>query len=126
MGGRLRRQNGAGTLELIGLLPLLLVAVLVMWQFTLGAYTLVVAEAAVRDGARAAADGSDARAAAQTSAGDLAVVVEDPAYQRRGELCQVTLRLSARVPLAPASLIRGAGLTIARQAIMPADARLCP
>ena len=57
--GWVRRQEGSQALELVALLPLLLTTALLLWQFALTGHTLIVAESAVRDAARAAAEGSD-------------------------------------------------------------------
>jgi len=125
-GWRLRRQEGSQALELVALLPLLVTTALVLWQFALTGYTLIVAETAVRDAGRAAAAGQDPVAAARLVAGDLPVTVDPPSYAGDAAGCQVSLRLQVEVPLVALPFLRGRSLSIARQAIMPAAAGLCP
>ncbi|MDQ0337874.1 hypothetical protein J2S00_000657 [Caldalkalibacillus uzonensis] len=50
----LYNERGSQTLEFVALFPLIIFACLFIWQMALAAYTVVVAEAAARDGARVA------------------------------------------------------------------------
>lgn len=61
------RDRGAAALEFVGVLPLLLLAALVALQFGIVGWTVVSANQAARDAARAATLGRDPRAAAQAA-----------------------------------------------------------
>jgi pilus assembly protein CpaE len=60
-----RRSAGQASIELIGMLPLLLLAALAGWQLLLGAFTATSAQDAARTASRAASLGQDPAAAAQ-------------------------------------------------------------
>lgn len=50
-----KNERGSQTLEFIAIFPLIIFSFLLIWQMALVAYSVVVAEAAARDGARVAA-----------------------------------------------------------------------
>lgn len=52
-------EKGLETLEFVGLFPLVILAILLVWQFTLVGYAGIIAAGAAREGARAAAVGAD-------------------------------------------------------------------
>ncbi|GAA0376131.1 TadE/TadG family type IV pilus assembly protein [Bacillus horti] len=56
----IKNERGSQLLEFVAMFPLIIFAFLFIWQMALAAYTVVVAEAAARDGARVAAVGADA------------------------------------------------------------------
>jgi hypothetical protein len=60
-------EEGQASVELVALLPLLLAAVLVLFQLLLAGTTAWLAATAARDAARASALGADPRAAASSS-----------------------------------------------------------
>ena len=49
-----RDKKGIETIEFIGLFPLILLALLIIWQLMLVGYTVIIAASAAREGARAA------------------------------------------------------------------------
>jgi len=61
------REDGQATVELLGTVPALLVALLVVWQLALAGHALWLAAAAARAAARADLVGQDARAAARSA-----------------------------------------------------------
>lgn len=61
------REDGQATVELMGALPAVLVAVLVVWQLALAGHTAWLAANAARVAARAELVGEDPRAAARSA-----------------------------------------------------------
>ena len=111
---RFRSQQGTASVELLGILPLLLVVALACWQLLLGAFTATAAQDAARTGSRAAALGhSDARTAA---------VAALPSWLRDGATASVAgdgrVRLRVRVPIVMPGL-SSASLTVSRSAQLP-------
>lgn len=62
-----QRDRGSSTLEIVGILPIVIVVLLVLLQVGAFVYALNGANQAVRDAARAASLGSSATAAAEAS-----------------------------------------------------------
>src|SRR2546423_13915067 len=62
----IRSELGQASVELVGTLPLVLLAALVAWQLALAGHTLWLCAHAARAAARAEAVGRDARAAARS------------------------------------------------------------
>lgn len=60
----LGREDGAETIEFIGMFPLVLLTIILIWQFVLLGYTAVVVPGAAREAARAAAVGASCQQAA--------------------------------------------------------------
>lgn len=106
------RERGSAAVELIGMLPLLLLVALLLWQglLTLGATN--AAEHAARNGSRAASTGGSARSAAMDAVPTW--LRDDTAVQRDGGT-DVTVRIS--VPL----LVPGVApaYTVTRTAVLP-------
>ncbi|MBU8881367.1 pilus assembly protein [Bacillus sp. FJAT-29790] len=50
-----KNEKGSQAIEFVAMFPLVILAFLIIWQIALIAFSLVVAESAARDGARAAA-----------------------------------------------------------------------
>lgn len=51
----LKNEKGSQAIEFVAMFPLVILGFLIIWQIALIAFSLVVAESAARDGARAAA-----------------------------------------------------------------------
>jgi len=51
----IKNERGSQAIEFLAMFPLIILAILIIWQICLIAFSLVVAESAARDGARAAA-----------------------------------------------------------------------
>jgi pilus assembly protein CpaE len=64
---RVAREDGQATVELLGIVPVLLVAGLVVWQLVLVGHTAWMSAHAARAAARAELVGADAPAAARSS-----------------------------------------------------------
>lgn len=116
---RLSEQRGSQLIEFAALFPMVILTILIIWQFALGAYTMVVAHAAARDGARAAASDDDWRLAAERSADGFQILVDDPEYSDLGFGPAVTVRVRVRVPLAPLPFLRDRRLYVQSEATMP-------
>ncbi len=84
------REEGAASVELIAVVPFLLLAVLVAAQLGLAGQALWSAGVAARAGARAAAVGGDARAAARDAL---------PPSMRSGARVEDSGTVSVRVPV---------------------------
>jgi hypothetical protein len=121
-----REQRGSQTLELAALLPILVLTALVIWQVTLAAYTVVVAEAAARDAARAAAVGNDPVNAARRAVTGLSVRVQcipdDCSGRDNGFGPEVTVSVTVIAPTV-APFLRQWPIPITRQVTMPASRR---
>lgn len=96
---------------------------MVMWQFALAAYTLVVAEATVRDAARAASVGDNHEAAAERAAGALLHDVSRVSCDDNPPRVSVTVTLY--VPPVPIPLLRDAAIPVVRKAVMPREVESC-
>lgn len=66
----LRRADGQASVELLGVVPFALLALLVVWQLALAGHALWLTANAARVAARAAAVGGDAAAAARSALPD--------------------------------------------------------
>lgn len=64
---RLSSEHGQVTLEFMGMLPILLLVGLLVWQLLLAGYTVVSAENAARNASRVDARGGNAEKAAKSS-----------------------------------------------------------
>jgi pilus assembly protein CpaE len=64
--GRARGDRGQVTVEFLGMVPLIILVLVLVWQFVLVGYTFTLAGNAADEAARAAAVGQDAGAAAQS------------------------------------------------------------
>ena len=110
----IRAERGSASVELLGVLPLLLLAALMAWQILLAAFSVTNAENAARSGSRTEGRGGDGKKAAVRSlAGALrhgAKVTID------GE--RATVRV--RVPIVFPGLTSDA-LTVRRSAELPAE-----
>lgn len=60
-------EKGSLTIEFLGMLPLMLLMIIILWQFMISAYGVIVTQSAANDAAKAyslSANASEARAAA--------------------------------------------------------------
>lgn len=73
----MRSERGQATVEMVALVPALVVACAIAWELVLAGHTAWMAAHAARAGARAAAVGGDARAAARSVASGSSVSVLD-------------------------------------------------
>lgn len=93
----IKNEKGSQLIEFIAVFPMILMALLFIWQVALIAYTVVVAEAAARDGARVAAVGGDYITAVERAAHGLHVTSSasegNTSYGK-----EVTVTVKATVP----------------------------
>lgn len=93
---RLADQRGQASVELMGLLPYLLLAALVVWQLMLVAWTTVSASNAARTASRVEARGGEGSAAALAALdGPLR---QDARSVIRGEEARVRVRIPILIP----------------------------
>jgi hypothetical protein len=106
------RERGSASVELIGFLPYLFLAVLFGWQILLSAFTAVNAENAARNGSRVEGRGGDGTAAAMES---LAPWLRDNATASiEGERASVTVNIPIVFPA-----FTNDALTVTRSATLP-------
>ncbi|MCM3636242.1 pilus assembly protein [Sporosarcina luteola] len=110
-------ERGSQALQFLGLFPLILLSMLIIWQVGLISYSVVVAEAAARDGARAASAHDDNwEEIARNSAYGLEVVVtggpgEDVA----------TVKVKAKAPIISLPWIKNMEFDFTADAVMPME-----
>ncbi len=101
-GRRLRRGGDRGqvTLETLGMTPVILITLILVWQAVLAGYTFTLAGNAADEAARAAAVGSDASAAARSDLpGAWAAGMSGPDVSRDPSTGQVSVTLGLKVPV---------------------------
>lgn len=110
-------ERGTQALQFVGLFPLILLSMLIIWQVGLISYSVVVAESAARDGARAASAHDDNwEEIARNSAYGLEVVVtggpgEDVA----------TVKVKAKAPVISLPWIKNMEFDFTADAVMPME-----
>jgi TadE-like protein len=113
-GRRLACQRGQASVELLGMLPLLLLGALLVWQLLLAGYTVSSAENAARNASRAEGLGRDGEEAARES---LSFGLEKGA---RVEINGDRATVHVRIPIV-APGIDSDDLTVSRDAELPSD-----
>ena len=99
----LKQDRGAETIEFVGTFPLVLLAIAVIWQFSLLGYTAIVAAGASREAARAAAVRANWRSAAANASIGWNNATRRVRVSCGGEVCRATVQL--QVKKAPLPLI---------------------
>ncbi len=89
-----KNERGSQLIEFVAVFPMVILAMMIIWQMALVAYTVVVTEAAARDGARAAAVEGNAEEVAKRSAGNLRL---ESVNTEKGDE-DVTVTVVAKVP----------------------------
>jgi hypothetical protein len=105
-------DRGSASIEIVGILPLLLLGALFVWQMLLVSYTLNSAENAARTASRAASLDGDGETAALNSLSDW--LRDDAEAVVDGTIAHVTIKVPLLFPGLTAS-----DLTITRSAEMP-------
>jgi TadE-like protein len=111
---RLSCQRGQASVELLGMLPLLLLGALLVWQLLLAGYAVSSAENAARNASRAEGLGQDGERAARES---LSFGLE------RGSTVEIEgdrATVHVRIPIV-APGIDSEDLTVSRDAELPSD-----
>jgi hypothetical protein len=93
---RLREDGGQASVEFVGMLWLLFLVALVVWQLLLAAWTAEQAQNAARTGSRVLGRGGDAAKAARNAVS--AGLRRGVHVQVAGERVQVTVRIPILVP----------------------------
>jgi pilus assembly protein CpaE len=91
-----RDERGQATVELIGMLPFLVLAALVVWQLLLVGYSITSAENAARAASRVAARGGDGEKAAKRVIGS--PLREGIKVKMDGTKAMVSVRVPLLVP----------------------------
>ncbi|GAK13684.1 TadE/TadG family type IV pilus assembly protein [Geomicrobium sp. JCM 19039] len=118
-----KNQKGAQVLEFVAVFPLIIFAFMFIWQMALVAYGIVVTEAAVRDGARAAAVSEDHESAAREAIDNSSMGVQvnevdsNVTSTSYGE--EVIVTLETYVPTINVPFIGSLEQTVSSQASMP-------
>jgi hypothetical protein len=87
-----RDKKGIETIEFVGIFPLVILTLLIIWQLMLTAHTVIIAASAAREGARAAVVDKNPYAAVEQASSGRAEVVSITG----GEMKSVKVR--ARIP----------------------------
>ncbi|HVM36021.1 MAG TPA: TadE family protein [Actinomycetota bacterium] len=107
-----RRQDGSASVEVVGMLPWLFMAGLLVWQILLVTFVATSAENAARNGSRAEGLGRDGRAAAVSSL--TSWLQDETRIQIDGERVTVTVGLPLIVPW-----VTSDNFTVTRRAELP-------
>lgn len=113
-------ERGSQLIEFLAVFPMIVMALLFIWQMALVAYTVVVAEAAARDGARVAAVGGDYEAAVERAAYGLDV--SSNSYSSSTDYGEeVTVTVTASIPSIKIPFIGKIEETLTADASMPKE-----
>ena len=112
-----KNERGSQALQFLGLFPLVILSMLIIWQVGLISYSVVVAEAAARDGARAASAHDESwEEIARNSAYGLEVEVSG------GPGTDVaTVKVKAKAPVVSLPLIDSMKFEFTADAVMPME-----
>lgn len=113
-----KNERGSQAIEFLALFPLMLLSILLIWQIGLISFSLVVAESAARDGARAAAihDGEWQAVARKSAAGIKIVDVRGGPGTDEAEVI-----LDVKAPIVKLPLISDIDFTFTVDAVMPME-----
>ena len=113
-----KNERGSQAIEFLALFPLMLLSILLIWQIGLISFSLVVAESAARDGARAAAihDGEWQAVARKSAAGIKIVDVRGGPGTDEAEVI-----LDVKAPIVKLPLIVDIDFTFTVDAVMPME-----
>lgn len=105
-----REDRGSASIELVGLMPVVVIACLILFQGAAAVFAIQGTTDAARQAARADSLGQDPRAAAEAALpGGLEVDRLESYGPGHG------IRISVRIP----DLLPGPGLTVTREAVLP-------
>ncbi|AYA74273.1 hypothetical protein DOE78_01720 [Bacillus sp. Y1] len=113
-----KNERGSQAIEFLALFPLMLLSILLIWQIGLISFSLVVAESAARDGARAAAihDVKWQSVARKSAAGIKIVDVRGGPGTDEAEVI-----LDVKAPIVKLPLIADIDFTFTVDAVMPME-----
>lgn len=104
----MRRDHGSASIELVGLLPVVVLTCLALMQGAAAVYATQAASDAARQAARAYSLDRDAGAAARASLPSGLDLAGEPQRYGPGHGVRVTVRIPRLVPLGPATVTREA------------------
>lgn len=117
---RIQNERGSQLIEFLAVFPMIVMALLFIWQMALVAYTVVVAESAARDGARVAAVGGAYEEAVERAAYGLDVSSDSyTSTTAYGE--EVTVTVTATIPSVKIPLIGRIEQDLTADASMPKE-----
>lgn len=112
-----KNERGTQALQFLGLFPLVILSMLIIWQVGLISYSVVVAEAAARDGARAASAHDDNwEQVARNSAFGLEVEISGGPGDD-----VATVKVTAKAPVISLPLIENMKFEFTADAVMPME-----
>ncbi|WP_035178353.1 TadE/TadG family type IV pilus assembly protein [Alkalihalobacterium bogoriense] len=117
----IHNEKGSQMIEFLAVFPLIIFALLFIWQVALIAYSVVVTEAAARDGARVAAVHDDYNQAVNNSAFGLDVTNVTRTESSGSYGAEVTVSVTTRVPVVQLPFIGAGNYTITSDATMPLE-----
>jgi hypothetical protein len=106
----MRRDRGAASIEVVGLMPVVAVTCLALMQGAAAVYATQAASDAARQAARAYSLDGNAGAAARQSLPAGLDLASEPQLYGPGHGVRVTVRIPRLVPLGPATVTREAQL----------------
>lgn len=112
----IKDEKGSQTIEFVASIPFFIIMMLMIWQFGLAAYTMVVAESAAHDGARAAAAGNNGLLAAKKTAYGFNLQGNEVRTNQ-----EVTFRVNLEVPMVQLPFLTGHKLNMTAKATMPIE-----
>ncbi|ANX10958.1 hypothetical protein ABE41_002885 [Fictibacillus arsenicus] len=116
----LKNQKGSQLIEFVAVFPMVIFAMLFIWQMALVAYTVVVSEAAARDGARVASVKGDYQATVQKSASGLDVQASH-GYGSSSYGEEVTVTVTSKVPTVSIPFVGRIDYSLDADATMPME-----
>ncbi|WP_164668238.1 TadE/TadG family type IV pilus assembly protein [Virgibacillus doumboii] len=112
----IKNERGSQLLEFVGMFPMIIIAALVAWQILMVGYTMVVGEAAARDGARVASVDGNYQDAAKKSASGLYV---SSSKSETGDSVEVSVTVKA--PTLKIPIWDNPNIEFETSAIMPVE-----
>lgn len=113
-----KNERGSQAIEFLALFPLMLLSILLIWQIGLISFSLVVAESAARDGARAAAiHDTDWETVARKSAAGIKIV----GVRGGPGADEAEVILDVKAPVVKLPLIADIDFTFTVDAVMPME-----
>lgn len=100
---RLKEEDGAETLEVVAIFPLVILVIVIIWQFALAGYTAIITAGTAREAVRAAAVSANCHTAAANASIGWDGSTRRVSCSCSGEFCRATVRL--QIKKAPLPLI---------------------
>jgi hypothetical protein len=117
----IRNEKGSQLIEFLAVFPMIIFALLFIWQVALVAYAVVVSEAAARDGARVASVDGDFEAAVESSAYGLDIQSVTSGTGSAGGYESVTVTVVTKVPTVSVPFLGKFDYNLKADATMPKE-----